>query len=166
MKHFLLTLLLWPLATFAGPTYLFTCEGCEAPVARLELRNYTPGTVMYRYNFQALEVFHPGGTFVLDESVPDLVYLNDNNGVFGPSSHFELSGAGKYFSTATDGSWAFGLIDDCPVSEIEGPSCIFNPRTNPGTGTWVSEQTVPEPGTLFLFALAGLIALGRKRDPR
>lgn len=165
MKHFLLTLLLWPLMTFAGPTYLFTCEGCDSPVARLELRNYTPGTTMYRYNFQALEVFHPNGSFVLDETVPDLTYLNDNNGVFGLNSHFELSGTlrrygdqddvGVYFSAGVDGSWAFGLIDDCPVSEIEGPSCIFNPHTNPGTGTWMMEgQTVPEPSTLLLIALA------------
>ena len=167
MKHLLLTLLLWPLMTFAGPTYLFECEGCDSPIARLELRNYTPGTTMYRYNFQALEAFHPSGVFVLDETVSDLIYLNDNNGVFGPSARFELSGAGKYFSTATDGSWAFGLIEDCPVSEVEGPSCIFNPHTNPGTGSWTLEgQTIPEPGTLFLFALAGLIALVRKRDPQ
>ena len=165
MKHLLLTLLLWPLMTFAGPTYLFECEGCDSPIARLELRNYTPGTTMYRYHFVGLEVYQLGATF--SEDVPDLLYLNDNNGVFGPNAHFELSGAGKYFSAATDGSWAFGLIEDCPVSDAEGPSCIFNPHTNPGTGSWTLEgQIIPEPGTLFLFALAGLIALVRKRDPQ
>lgn len=176
MKHFLIALLLWPLLTFAGPVYLLECEGCGSPVARLELRNYVIGDTMYRYNFRALEVFHPAGTFVLDETAHDLEYGNDNNGVFQtyPSTyHFKLSGnlrqygdqndIGVYFESGVDGSWAFGFTADCPPIVVEGPDCIFNPRTNPGAGIWLLEnQAIPEPGTLLLVILIGLILIGRR----
>jgi hypothetical protein len=165
MRHFLFSLCLWPVMVFAGPAYLFMCDGCDTPVARLELQNYTPGTMLYRYHFVGLEVFPLSVTF--SEYTPDITYGNDNNGILPGPYHFEVSGThndvGMYFSADVDGSWAFGFTADCPPIVIEGPNCIFNPHTNPGTGSWELEQTIPEPGTLFLFALAGLIAMGRKR---